>query len=293
MPGKGSAKRDRKRKKPEHSGDSSQDLGADIIPETPQKSGVEEKQPKKLKDTCVGKSSRLERPKFEAGVAHTRSDDVEQYTRRNNIRIFGIAESDKENVRDCETKVLKLLHDKLSLRHIQASDLEAVHRVGPARGRQRRRDRRGQGLAGLSPRAIIVRFVSRRVLHDVFVSRRKLKNSGVVIAEDLTTARYQLLKKCKDHPCVDQAWSKNGKIYVKIEGNQSGEEVKSQRDFQKLVEAPVRTAVGGGNRRQVQNRQGEGDVHSQAGQSAGRSRAHSMSQVSSESGDENEYSTHM
>nr|KAG5701052.1 hypothetical protein BaRGS_008773 [Batillaria attramentaria] len=175
--------------------------------------------------------------KFEAGVAHTRSDDVEQYTRRNNIRIFGIAESDKENVRDCETKVLKLLHDKLSLRHIQASDLEAVHRVGPARGRQRRRDRRGQGLrAGLSPRAIIVRFVSRRVLHDVFVSRRKLKNSGVVIAEDLTTARYQLLKKCKDHPCVDQAWSKNGKIYVKIEGNQSGEEVKSQRDLQKLLE---------------------------------------------------------
>nr|KAG5705097.1 hypothetical protein BaRGS_018827 [Batillaria attramentaria] len=248
MPGKGSAKRDRKKKKPEHSGDSSQDLGADVIPETPQKSGVEEKQPKKLKDTCVEKSSKMDRfrkemdeirdelagmrtelervngtvfelrkenetlsaelagckkrmetevkeAKFEAGVAHARSDDVEQYTRRNNIRIFGIAESDKENVRDCETKVLKLLHDKLSLRHIQASDLEAVHRVGLAR--DRRRDRRGQGLrAGLSPRAIIVRFVSRRVLHDVFVSQRKLKNSGVVIVEDLTTARYQLLRKC-------------------------------------------------------------------------------------------------
>nr|KAG5694966.1 hypothetical protein BaRGS_024149 [Batillaria attramentaria] len=58
--GKGFSQRDRKRKKPEHSGDSSQDLGADVIPETPQKSGVEEKKPKKLKDTCVEKSSARE-----------------------------------------------------------------------------------------------------------------------------------------------------------------------------------------------------------------------------------------
>ena len=65
-------------------------------------------------------------------------------------------------------------------------------------------------------RGIIVRFVSRRVRDSVIRARRNLRISGIVTVEDLTPRAYSLLRTVKDDTSAcKEAWSKNGKIFMK------------------------------------------------------------------------------
>ena len=67
--------------------------------------------------------------------------------------------------------------------------MEAVHRLG----RKQRKD---------APRGIIARFVSRSVRDSVIRARRNLRQSGIVIVEDLTPRAYSLLWTVKDDTSV-------------------------------------------------------------------------------------------
>nr|KAG5695627.1 hypothetical protein BaRGS_029117 [Batillaria attramentaria] len=68
--------------------------------------------------------------KERSALADRKVNDLEQYTRRNNIRVFGIVEEGRETREKCENSVLSILHDKLGLRDITHQDIEAAHRVG-------------------------------------------------------------------------------------------------------------------------------------------------------------------
>ena len=72
------------------------------------------------------------------------NDHLEQYTRRENIRIQGVKEKNGETTEDLEETVVTLCKDAGV--DVAASDLAAVHRVGKKGGWHRQ---------------IIVRFVSR------------------------------------------------------------------------------------------------------------------------------------
>ena len=106
------------------------------------------KREEKLKSELAG-------VRFTAGLADQRSEELSNYIRRNNIRIYGIQERNSgssgnaETSEECEEKVLSLFRDKLQL-NIKKEDTETVHRLG-------RKQQKG------TPRGIIVRFVSRRV----------------------------------------------------------------------------------------------------------------------------------
>uniref|UniRef100_A0A8D9E972 Zinc finger DNA binding protein n=1 Tax=Cacopsylla melanoneura TaxID=428564 RepID=A0A8D9E972_9HEMI len=110
-----------------------------------------------------------------------RNNKLEQYTRRNNLRIFGLKEENKEDV---EIKVLKVLNEKLNI-PINKDDIEACHRTG-------RLDNAKGG------RNIIVRFVSRKVRDNVFRNKRLLKDTRIFINEDLTEANLKLFKMCSE-----------------------------------------------------------------------------------------------
>nr|KAG5701111.1 hypothetical protein BaRGS_002587 [Batillaria attramentaria] len=149
--------------------------------------------------------------KFEASTARKSSEALEQYTRRNNIRIFGVTEEDRESSAECERKVLKILKEKLGIKDIKPEDFEAVHRVERSNAQNDSEARK--------PRPVIARFVSRRSLGAVFKNRKKLKGTGIVIAEDLTGARYSLLMGCRNHPGIENSWTRNGKVFVKDSGS--------------------------------------------------------------------------
>ena len=107
-------------------------------------------------------------------------DELEQYGRRNAVRVFGIPEI-KRNKKDGPVKfentdalVLNVFKNKLNL-NLSYHDISRSHRVGkPRDGR---------------PRPIIVKFVSYRRKREVFSCKKKLKGTDLTITEDLTAQR--------------------------------------------------------------------------------------------------------
>ena len=127
-----------------------------------------------------------------------------QYSRRESIRIHGVATDKDESNFQCETRAIEVLQDagvKLERR-----DISAVHRAG------REKD-------GKQP--ILVKFVSRKTREDVMKMKKNLQDmegyDGVFITDDLTPMRRTLLWYIKKHVAgVDKAWTVDGKIKVQM-----------------------------------------------------------------------------
>ena len=175
------------------------------------------------------------------------SVDAEQYSRRNCLRVFGIPESANENT---DTAILELAKEKLGIQ-LNLCDLDRSHRVGSASATQIAKHNTSSGTGSSScdtasastsnanakvssdsswankvstagkathhrPRPIIVKFATYRARQSVLSVRRKLKNSGIAISEDLTTANYAILKAAKESKNVSASWSRDGRIYVAL-----------------------------------------------------------------------------
>ena len=129
-----------------------------------------------------------------------KNNDLEQYIRRNNVRVFGVRDSVWEKEGDTETKIMELINKKLKV-NIFSTNIEAVHRIG--------RHKNGYN------RPIIVRFISRKDATRCLSNRRLLKGSGVVLVEDLTATNARWYGTIRNHPGVVNAWTKNGTTFYK------------------------------------------------------------------------------
>ncbi|XP_042150121.1 uncharacterized protein LOC121838117, partial [Ixodes scapularis] len=101
-------------------------------------------------------------------------DNAEQYSRRKNIEIHGIAQRPNENM----LEVVKNLADKLELPQLAPEDVEAAHRLGAREGKT-------------AP--ILVRFVERRTRDHWMTKRVTLRNEKIYINENLTKTLKNLL----------------------------------------------------------------------------------------------------
>ena len=122
--------------------------------------------------------------------------ELEQYQRRENIRIFGLRETSGENT---DTVALQLFKDRLGIT-LDENDISRSHRIGPK--------------VGGKTRPIIVRFSSYRTRARIFNSKRKLKGTSITIKEDLCHSRLQLLNAAIDKFGFRQVYSQDGKIVV-------------------------------------------------------------------------------
>ncbi len=122
-----------------------------------------------------------------------------QYSRRNNIRIFGLKKDQNE---DCPSVVCDFLNKNLNM-NIEKKDIGAAHRL----------PRRGQG-ASNEPDPVIVRFNDRFTRDNVIRNRRNLKDKGVNIKDDLTQANIGLLNRAFNHPEIEYAYFFNGKAFA-------------------------------------------------------------------------------
>jgi hypothetical protein len=127
-------------------------------------------------------------------------DDLEQYTRKNSLRIFGVPEQKNENTDEVVSNICK---NKLGI-DVPAHLIDCSHR-----------------LPGREPyhRPIIVKFISRNTKKNVFTKKRLLKGSNIVITEDLTKLRYQLMKNASKKFGPKNVWSSDGKIFVKLDNS--------------------------------------------------------------------------
>ena len=129
-----------------------------------------------------------------------KSNENEQYSRLEAIRIYGIPENRNENCRDI---VCDIIQKELGL-DIQPKDINKIHRL-----ERRNRDTN-------KPRPIILRFFSHGHKRACIENRKKLKHSGIVIVEDLTHTNHLTLNRAQNNECVENTWSTEGKLYVKL-----------------------------------------------------------------------------
>lgn len=124
-------------------------------------------------------------------------DDIEQYSRRSNIRIVGLPEEVSENTMD---KVLTFCSEKLDLK-LGSNDIDRCHRVGkPINGH----------------RALLIKFVGYNIKREIFKRRAALKNTRILIAEDLTKTRYMVYKAVQQKYGRKNTWTHDGSISVRL-----------------------------------------------------------------------------
>jgi hypothetical protein len=145
-------------------------------------------------------------------------DEMEQYQRRNNIRISGIPEEAGEDTDKLVVKLAETLGCSVT-----EADIDRSHRVGS----------RDLG-SGVGPRPLLVKFVSYKSKRSLITSRKELKskrgnliypalkwNSGqgkIFINDDLTTARARLAKEARDRKKrgdLQDTWVRDGVVFVK------------------------------------------------------------------------------
>lgn len=130
-----------------------------------------------------------------------------QYSRRNNLRIFGIPEDEGTRTTrasaSLEEKVLKCCSDKMNVQ-IKSENIDRVHRIGKK---------------GDRPRCVIVKFTIYRYRHLVFSNKKVLEGSGVSVNEDLTKNRYLLYMKTVEHFGRDNVWTSDGAVMVNYQNS--------------------------------------------------------------------------
>lgn len=126
-----------------------------------------------------------------------KTDSLEQDQRRQCLRIFGVPESELEDTDIIAINIAAQIGVELEPR-----DIDRSHRVGKK---------------GERPRAVIVKLVSYKKRREMFQNKRKLKNSGKTIREDLTQRRHKLLGECISKYGLNNVWTVDGNIFVKNE----------------------------------------------------------------------------
>ncbi|KAL8608721.1 hypothetical protein ACOMHN_067673 [Nucella lapillus] len=130
-------------------------------------------------------------------------NNLEQYTRKDNIKIINLqGDKPRETSDETEKRVVDFLHSQLGLTTITSDHISIAHRVGPYRQSQNR--------------PIIVKFISRKTKVSVMKNKRNLKGQKIYINEDLTKLNAQRLAELKKHIGVLSAWSFEGSLYCKL-----------------------------------------------------------------------------
>lgn len=147
----------------------------------------------------------------------------EQYSRKNNLRVLGLAEDERENL---EEKFIKFVEDNLE-EEISTDEIEIIHRIGARRSGGGEQGSRRDG----KPRPVIVKLLSHKSKMKILLKRKMLKGKGLVIVEDMADDIVKRLKELKSKRSVESSWFSNGKIKYKQRDDPRVKEIRGWRDL--------------------------------------------------------------
>ncbi|KAF2888286.1 hypothetical protein ILUMI_17887 [Ignelater luminosus] len=148
-------------------------------------------------------------------ILKERIDHLEQYSRLNNIRIFGMPEKQNENLED---SVINIFQKKLNV-HVPKEAIERIHRTG----------RHSEGKT-----RPVIKFLSYKTRHQVLNNKKKLKGTNFIVYEDLTKTRLSSLHKVQTKIGRRNTWTHDGTIFFRRDN--SIHAIKSSEDFDKYFE---------------------------------------------------------
>ena len=157
---------------------------------------------------------------------------LEQYTRRNNIRIQGIPSSVHDNL--LEDKVINIFIQRNIT--TSKSDIEDCHRLGKA-----------------NPKSTIVRFVNRKFCNDALEKKKQLMSLNKIelgfkpdvalyISENLTFFNQRLAWQCREHErarLIHSCWSLKGVVKIRRTMNERALSIDSEKDLTVLYSDSV------------------------------------------------------
>ena len=137
-------------------------------------------------------------------VLREQLDDLEQYTRRTNIQIFGIPEPTGTDPEDTNAKAIDFFANQLGIT-VSADHINRSHR---------------NGKRGRTPRLIIVRLVHYKTKVQLLRKRRELKarETNFDIWEDLTQCRRDILHYFDNditEGIIDKVWTIERIIFMR------------------------------------------------------------------------------
>ena len=152
------------------------------------------------------------------GDVFNRVDELDQYGRRNMVRLSGIPESNT----DPTDIVLQLARDLQA--DISRGDIDRCHRLGKLNPTAK------------FPRAIVIKFNNYTKRRELFDMRSKLKGSGIFFNDHLTPTRAKVMKKARDlknKGAIANAWSSEGKLLCR-DNDDNVHILTSHRDLQRF-----------------------------------------------------------
>ncbi|KAL8599237.1 hypothetical protein ACOMHN_007953 [Nucella lapillus] len=132
-------------------------------------------------------------------------NNLEQYTRRDNIKIVNLpGDTVKETAEETEKLVLIFLHRQMGLTSVTNEHISIAHRVGPCRQSQNR--------------PVIIKLIARKTKTLIMKNKKLFKGKRplVYVNEDLTKLNAQRLAEVKKHVGVLSAWTMEGNLYCKL-----------------------------------------------------------------------------
>ena len=171
-------------------------------------------------------ASNLQKEDGQIILLETKLDDLEQYTRKFNLEIWGIPEDEDEDLEDTIIKLSECLNVDLRVK-----DIDIIHRF-----------KKGN----MTAKATIVHFSNYFSKDEMYRSRRKLRNANVssvfgaekiYINENLTALRAGLFKKVRDQKCLHQEWkiwTVNGNMFIKPSPSSRTYKINSLDDLSSL-----------------------------------------------------------
>ena len=148
----------------------------------------------------------------------------EQYSRRQCLRVYGIPESPQENT---DQAILDLAA-KMGV-NLDSRDIDRSHRITPKRQVTQSENQQPHS----KPKAIIVKFARYNARNMMYAAKSRLKNTGIVIREDLTPERQGLYFKTLHHENTTRTWSIDGKIFTMTTDGRK-KVITSIRDIERL-----------------------------------------------------------
>ena len=166
-----------------------------------------------------------EREKLEVLLKEEREAvrELEQYGRRDNIKIYGLREGgrgDSETAEETIEAVKELFKEKLGVT-VEKQDIANAHRLGKKEGGRER--------------SVIVRFVRRTVKEQVITKRRALKGTKVVIADDLSPYYNGLFHEVREAMGPRNVWTAGGQVFTRLRGRVRRVDVRNREEV--LAEA--------------------------------------------------------
>lgn len=152
-----------------------------------------------MKEKVAVLEAKLASSETQRDAVMIKMDKLEQYSRRNNIRIFGVAETVGENTDDI---VMQICARNLQTQ-IDINDIDRSHRVGRIKPNDTR------------PRPIIVKFTNYHVRSKVFNNKKLLKGTGYTIREDLSLSNVNIMKSAILKYGSSSVWSRDGFIFAR------------------------------------------------------------------------------